>query len=37
MEMQINLTDKAKEELQNILKQKDSVDKPVRIYVAGVG
>jgi len=35
--MRINLSDRAKEELENILRKKDSLDKSIRIYVAGVG
>jgi len=33
----INLTDRAKEELGKLLEKKNSTGKPIRIYVAGVG
>jgi Fe-S cluster assembly iron-binding protein IscA len=35
--MDINLTDRAKTELERLLAKKESSGKPVRIYVAGVG
>ncbi len=35
--MNVNITEKAQEELKRILEKKSSNGKDVRIYVAGVG
>lgn len=35
--MNVNVTEKAQEELKRILDKKGSNDKSVRIYIAGVG
>jgi len=35
--MNIEISNKAQEELKKVLEQKDSKDKLLRIYIAGIG
>lgn len=35
--MNINITEKAKEEMRKVLENKNSPNQPLRIYIAGVG
>lgn len=35
--MNIEISNKAQEELKKVLEQRNSQDKPLRIYIAGIG